>query len=307
MGRVSDELRCTWRGSGQPRGIIGRHVSDCTGECRGCEPCPERHCICCGHNHSLDQTCPSCLAEVRTDIGLIEFMLRVRLRAQVTDGSSLTGSGSVKLMASSDIPGGEAMVEIGPYSDGGAATDRLQKDDERVRPEATISQIMGSWSQDWTESAGGTVRHPSNHDHVTWAAKHHPAFDDFAREIREHRSRLEDMLHDGERADLGAPCFVCHRPLERHYGKSEGNDSWWCEKCKKDLGVAEYVEEVGKNYRRNAEWLTAEDVSETYQIPRGSLSSWASGGDVRKKRDMNTGRMVYNVKDALTRRDGMSA
>lgn len=299
-----DKPKCIWRGPGNPRALKGRHLDDCDGEpCPGCQPCPERHCICCGMRHSLDQTCPSCLGDTRDDLDAIVLMLS-HLRGQTLHGSTLSGSGAVKPVAAAEIPGGDAMVELGPFSDGSAATDPKQKADERARPDATIAHVLASWSQDWTEQAGGTHRHPLNDDHVTWAAKYHPAFDAFAAEVRQSRARLEDMLHDGERSDLGAPCFTCSRPLEKQYGLDDETDKWWCSRCKRTFNVGEYVSEVGKNYRAKADWLTAEDIAKQLRVPRGSLSSWASQGDVRKKRDINTGRVVYSVADTETRRNG---
>lgn len=298
-----DKPGCYWRGHGESRALKGRHTDGCAGQhCKGCEPCPDRHCICCGIRHSLDQTCPTCLHDVREDLDLITHMLG-RLREQALNGSTLSGSGAVKLAAAAAIPGGDAMVELGPFSDGSAAIDPEQRADEHVHPDSTISHTITSWALDWTEQAGGTMRHPFDPDHVTWAAKYHPAFNDFVTEIRQARTRLEDVTGDGERPDRGAPCFVCHRPLMREYGDDDASDRWWCDRCRKSFGVGEYVSEVGRNYRANAEWLTAEDIETTLRIPRGSLSSWASKGYVRKKRDINTGRVVYSVKDAVTRRD----
>lgn len=298
-----DKPKCIWRGPGTPRALKGRHLDGCGSDpCPGCQPCAERHCICCGMRHSLDQTCPSCISDTRDDLDAIVTMLS-RLHEQALNGSTLSGSGAVKPAAAAAIPGGDAMVELGPFSDGSAATDAKQKADESVSPDATIAHTLASWSQDWTEHAGGTHRHPLNDDHVTWAATFHPAFDVFVTEIRQCRSRLEDMVHDGERSDLGAPCFSCRRPLERQYGTSDDTDKWWCGRCKKSFDVGEYVTMVGKNYRANAEWLTAEDIADRLRVPRGSLSSWASQGHVRKKRDINTGRTVYSVTDAETRRN----
>lgn len=302
---------CIWRGSNNPRAIRGRHDDEgCVDQygdpdqyCKGCLPCPERHCVVCGMRHAMDQTCPDCLAEVRENLDAITDCL-VRLKDQALNGSTMTGSGAVKPEAASEIPGGEAMVELGPWSTGEAATDPSQRALERVRPDATISHALASWAQDWTESAGGTARHPLTPDHVTWASRHHAGFSDFATEMRQCRARIEDMVHLGSRTMTGAPCFMCHRPLERVYGKDDASDQWWCDRCKRSLGVGEYVTEVGKNYRAKADWLTVEDIAETYRVTRGSVSGWASAGYVRKKSDMNTGRMVYNVADILAKRDG---
>jgi len=297
-----DKPGCYWRGSGEARALKGRHVADCDGQhCKGCEPCPDRHCVCCGFRHSIDQTCPRCLGDTRDDLDAIVSMLG-RLRQQALHGSTLSGSGAVKPLATAEIPGGDAMVELGPQSDGSAAIDERQRDDERAYSHDPVMHTITSWSQDWTEQAGGTYRHPFRDEHVTWAATYHPAFDDFVTEIRQARARLEDLLGDGDRPDTGAPCFVCHQPLEREYGDSDDTDRWYCSRCKKAFNVGEYVSEVGKNYRANAEWLTDDDIEKTYRVLAGTVRYWASTKKIRKKRDQNTGRVVYSVDDCLARR-----
>lgn len=304
---------CIWRGTQQPRAVRNRHTDECTDDyCKGCQPCKERHCLACGINHSLDQLCPSCLNAVRGDLNAVLSMSSTRnLRAEAVHASNEDGN----LVAGSPIPGGEAMVLLGPWSDGSARTlarydaanTKDLENDERRGDRMTTQSMLASWAQDWTES-GAKDLHPAFDDDVTWAAKHHPAFDDFAREIRQHRAYLEALLHEGEQHDTGAPCEICGKDLERLWEINAKDDHWWCGRCKKSFDPGEYVEMVSKAARKHKHWLTSRDMEAEHRIPRGTLTSWAAKSDrnpepIRKRLDIHIGRQVYNVADALARRN----
>jgi hypothetical protein len=292
--------KCRWMGRGNPRAIIDRHEDDCQDDrCRGCLPCPKTHCVVCGIEHVEQQTCPSCISNTREDIAEIVRM-DAALPAQTLDGGN-----DGKLEAAREIPGGEAMVMLGP----GAKRGEIGKGEH-----ITTLLLLVGWEDDWRHikhhhtDDPATVEDAAKYldEHLHWAAQEHPAFDAIAEELRGHRAHLEDVLHDGERADTGAPCVNCGRPLERIWAEEVRNDSWWCERCKDVVSPAEYDEAVARDGRRFAAWLIPTDMEAEYRIPRGSLTSWAAQGHVRKRKDVNIGRMVYNVEDAVTRRDALA-
>lgn len=307
------ERGCIWRGSERPRTLAGRHADDCDGEhCRGCLPCPDPHCVVCGIEHVDEMTCPGCVGQAREDL------TEVRDLFATLPGQAAFGGNDGRLEASRPILGGEAMVMLAPSSDGRAATRGKhagrdashladEHPDEAPMPEITL---MG-WEDDWRSLLGSptsdlvTVDASAAYllDHLSWAAQHHPAFDAFAAEMRQQRARIEDVLHTGQRPWLGAPCETCGQPLERIWATDEAHDRWWCERCKNSFELGEYVENVSRAARKHKGWLTSRDMTAEHQIPRGSLSSWASDGKVRKRKDANLGRMVYHVADALVMRD----
>lgn len=291
---------CRWTGRETPRAIKDRHKDECQNdECKGCLPCPETHCVVCGIEHVDQQTCPGCIATTREDIAEI-----VRMDGKLEE-HAISGGNDGRLEAARDIPGGEAMVMHGP----GAQHGEIGRGEHM-----TTLMLLVSWEDDWRSikhqpaEEKATVSGAAAYldEHLTWAAQNHPAFDAVAEELRGHRAHLEDVLHDGERPDLGAPCVLCGRPLERIWAELARNDRWWCSRCKQLLEPDEYDEAVARDGRRFAKWLTPPDMQEEHRIPRGSLTSWASEGHVRKRRDINIGRMVYNVADAVARRDDLA-
>lgn len=131
--------------------------------------------------------------------------------------------------------------------------------------------------------------------------------DQMQTELREIRGRLESVLHEGVRPDRGVPCLQCGVLLTKEWGDDEDEDRWRCRND--DCGVSTVagdelnlaVKGIARPY---ASWLTATDMAAEYRIPVGTLQSWATRGKVRKRKDFDSGRMTYNVADALVQRDG---
>lgn len=152
------------------------------------------------------------------------------------------------------------------------------------------------------------------------------AADDFKKRLGQVVARMEDVLYEGERDDRGAPCMRCDRrpPLVRVWKKAKfvnGQpvpldeeaarldallDGWQCPACYERYSQEDYQKAVNRSYLDHAKWLSASAMEATYGISRNSLKPWSSasathGGHVRKKRDLDTGLIVYNVHDALTK------
>lgn len=142
--------------------------------------------------------------------------------------------------------------------------------------------------------------------------------DDFASGLHGVVRAMENVLHEGERVDRGAPCLQCATPLVKHWeGDDEDpateDDDWWsCPNRDCDVQRVEGDElnlAVKATALQYAEWLTASDMQKVYRVPVGTVQGWAGKRDdegrpfVRKRRDPNVQRMVYSVKDVLARRD----
>ncbi|WP_269304897.1 hypothetical protein [Aeromicrobium sp. HA] len=297
---IEHELKCYWRGSDEPRALRKRHDDDCVDdECRGCLRCPKYHCIVCGIKHVDQQTCPECTSTVRDDLRDI-----VSLHLALPD-HALSGGHDGRLEASRDLLGGEAMNMLVP---GGQ---RGEIGDSEHRP---TENLLVTWEDDWRKVLGNYTNDLASvegareflDEHLSWAAQHHLAFDDFAEELRAHRAHLEDVLHAGERDTTGAPCPKCHKPLVLDSGDTHDDDRWVCQtrRCEQvPMTPADYTALTARA-KLLAEWLDAEDMLLVYRINRGTLQSWASRRKVRKRRDFDTGRMTYNVAEALVQRDG---
>jgi hypothetical protein len=291
---------CYWTSTQTPRALKNRHGNSCENEdCRGCIPCPEAHCIICGIEHVDQRTCPKCIGATREDLVQIRRMF-ARLHEQTIEGGN-----EGKLEAARPIPGGEAMVMLSPGSHHGFM------EYESAGDHMPTELLLATWEDDWRSMKGTPTEEPATvpdavayfDGHLSDMAQRHDAFDDFSTEIRQHRAHLEDVLHDGERIETGAPCKVCGRPLERNYGLQAKDDSWWCGRCKDVISPEDYTEHVARDSRRFATWLPTVEMKLEYRINRGTLQGWASKGYVRKKRDLNLGRTVYNVADAVAKRD----
>ena len=166
-----------------------------------------------------------------------------------------------------ELPGGEAMVALGPVADPHAYAENVEAAEYRHEanprrwPEQTLDlghedddlapvlQVLWYWSCALRDDLGfplegrrATVASEANVirqtlDHL-W--DHEPHFDALAADVRGARRRLENILHDGERATLTRiECDRCdaHPRLIRVYGDDPTGmlDEWKCPACKARL------------------------------------------------------------------------
>ncbi len=129
-----------------------------------------------------------------------------------------------------------------------------------------------------------------------------------ATELTACRNMLENLLHEGDREDTGVPCMRCNRPLDRvrhrHPNATDIPDTWACKPCNERSTMDQYNLAVRNDYLRSADRLTASDMLEAYRIKPGTLLVWANRGHVTKRGKDDSGRRLYDVKQALTMRDG---
>lgn len=236
-----------------------------------------------------------------------------------------------------DIPGGDAMVMLGPSADPEAWSYRqLSAALGRTEPHGIYENdadpqppllVLATWEDCIRKELGTeTDRKATIEDTAKFLASsidwcldldsagdvNFIAIDDMAADIAKVRRRLETVLHDGKRPTFGVPCLYCGDKLLREESNTLGLlDSYRClnSDCGKEYKYDQYLRAVEQSYLANAEWLTSEDMEAAWRIPRGSCSSWASGSTpkVRKKHDAERGRVVYNVADAKAERDRRNA
>lgn len=293
---------CRWAGSDQPRVVSGRHTGECGDEaCSGCQPCQRSHCRSCGREHAAG-TCPGCLADMRSDLAEIVRMCR-DLPAEVEHRGI----------------DGEAMVLLGPVADAearghraaSAAVGRAWVDEaDHERHPLTV---LGGWrmvvedAREAPETGAVDVEGSAAYidRHLDWigACDWLPA-EDLARDLRQCRAHMESVLHDGEQIERGAPCHLCpegDRPrlVKRYGGDVTGHrDTWHCPKDRNHWWTeAEYRLRVRDDYRSNATTLNATDLHARFGVSRGSVTGWASKGEVRKRGKDGSGRQLYEVAD----------
>lgn len=283
--------------------VAGRHEDDCPGgECPGCEPCTEPHCLVQWHGERGDcethavSVCPSCLGKVREHLGEIVRLSGLPLVDQVLS------AGDVDCEAA-DLLGPAAMPaqwrQRGNYG-------HIYHPDSRVG-ELHPLWVLGTWDLLVTEHLGHTRTAKVTVDraadylgrNLTWlAADLEFDFAVMADELANCRSHLEAVLHDGEQVDRGAPCMSCGKSLERTWGTSSDKDGWRCPRCRESSTEDQYRFAVMHLHREEAAWLTDLDMEIRTGIKAATVRSWARSEFVRKRRD--SGRTVYAVDDVMS-------
>lgn len=312
---------CRWTSSTTPRGVIGEHYDDCAGDgCRGCWPCLHGHCLICRREHGTTaepQVCAACVGSVREDLELIVDM-HDRLQGEaIIAGTRGDNDDEDRIL------GGDAMVMLAmPYRDqngqAGSHRDDWDRSHESTADPVPPLLTLASWEDVWRDHLGHEEASSAS---ITDAAGYldqqltlmaqvpDVPFEDFAKDVRQTRGRLEDVLRDGTRQETGAPCPKCDRHLIREYGKTEAFDRWKCPS--RDCGTwyldSEYRKFVSDDYRANSDRLTAPDMAAQYGVSQGSVRGWASNGKVRKRGKDSSGRQLYDVGDVLAARDGSAA
>jgi hypothetical protein len=177
---------------------------------------------------------------------------------------------------------------------------------EDCRDELHPLWVLGTWEQVWRDHLEHYTIAPitvaSAHAYLDMqigymAEQVEPAFDEFARELRGCRAHLENVLHDGIREERGAPCVQCEKPMTRV------DDDWHCRTCHRVATEAEYRFAVGVAYRAHAPHLTAADMAERIGVKASIIRVWAVRGHVGKRGKDHNGLTLYDVEDAIKKRD----
>lgn len=220
----------------------------------------KRPCIVC-HREVLnvpdDQTCVRCLGSTRQSLAHIEAcykLLSIEIQARSGTASPMEPNGHIH-GEGDPLPGGDLMVLAGPGStrwhirmpDGRA--DKPQPDD--ADPDA-VDSVLGQlerWEADWRITFGdGAAMEPATISNVTvyllrrlsHAAQRHPAFDEFATDIRDLRHTLDVRLKlHPQRSDV--PCITCEtRTLERPAPRNGRAFEWQCSRCYRSYTQEEF-------------------------------------------------------------------
>lgn len=290
---------CEFVASDQPRVIAGRHLPDCTDEaCTACLPCPELHCVVCSRVHAK-AACTGCLDAARSDLKAIGDLC-----------ASLPEEAAVKGVQS------EAAMLWGPAADpeawkhtmvSAAYFGRIDSSYlEDCRDEMHPLWVLGTWEQIWRDhldhysEATLTVASAAAYLNMQigyMAEQADPAFDEFARELRQCRAHLEDVLRDGIREERGAPCVQCERPMVRT------EDHWECRSCHRRVTEAEYRFAVGAAYRAHSPSLTAADMHERTGVKASVVRVWGSRYPEIKRGRNHLGITLYDVASVIAKRD----
>jgi hypothetical protein len=204
-------------------------------------------------------TCGRCVARVRSTVAETAELfplLSVELHARVGAGRAGDGMGGDE----HPMPFGDLLSLIGP---GAAVSCRDGQPDDAP----SVVGTLAGWEDDW-RSVRGLPGAPSVASVAScaaflleqhgWAAQHHPAFDEYAAEVRQLLGRVRSALRLVDTpVTLPAPCFECGERLVRHYDppqpcRHDGPHRRWCDQgglrdeavctgCRRVYSPAEYL------------------------------------------------------------------
>lgn len=178
----------------------------------------------------------------------------------------------IDLSADHEMPGGDATAAVAPvalpsawerrtelterawmdkHATAVAMGTRIATDDED-RPTMdeeddleTPLQTLLFWSEDWRHQLGmdygqdptltSEANFLANADVIAWAVDHEPRFKHFAESIADTRTRVENIVREGEQETRSRViCDKCDKGkrLTLVYGKGERPDVWKCPSCK---------------------------------------------------------------------------
>lgn len=197
-----------------------------------------RTCIVC-HHTALEPTerqcCVACLARTRSAI--LEIVeLYALLPAELADHA-----GAARPPDAIGRPDTDGLPEALVMYAGGTAgtvngtpptledpTGRAHAADVWPSDSPSVLGVLGTWEDDWRDLADlpaatmeATVTGCSEFllARLGWASQQHPAFDEFAADMRQLADMLRHVTRRDDVIDRGAkiPCPECGRPLIRHY------------------------------------------------------------------------------------------
>lgn len=214
------------------------------------------------------------------------------------------------------LPGGSAMVALGPVANLEAwehqfeARERLGRDHDHVRDEddqwEPPLQTLCFWSEQWRAEHGAEYgKRPTIASEAAfirwaldWAWDNEIHWDDFARDIARCRTRMENLLYAGDRAERGVPCMYDECGGVRLVRKlapkrdAEGEKVWdftdWhCPRCKRSWDNDAYWRNVNAaNERVQREeiegdaWCSVEYAAREVERSPKTIRTWINRGHV---------------------------
>lgn len=190
------------------------------------------------------------------------------------------------------------------------AADQLPTD-----PQA-VSQQLGAWVLDWqdTRDEPQPIGHtPSQivsyaarylQVHARWAANTHPAFSDFARDMRELHTRLEQVLDLHTRPEKApVKCFDCDgtlvevqrevtvtqvdpggKRITRRGPVHAEEDGYQCRVCGQTYPPGQYNLALAAAWERNVGWVPLTDAARRAGIPVETVETWVKRGELETTR-----------------------
>src|SRR5690554_3624288 len=206
-------------------------------------------CVVCGRDELDDgqrQTCTRCVGVARRSLIRVEQLYallphELTARAGTAPAMDLSGVRS----GADPVMGGDVMVMLGPGS--------TRWHSDPVDSDSLLGWLE-RWEADWRVTFGdGAATGPATVPTCTLyllrrlsrAAQEHPAFDEFASDLRDKRHRVEQALNLVQ-ARSPVPCMTCgRRALVRPAPRPDGRVfEWQCQSCRRNYTQAEFWQAV---------------------------------------------------------------
>lgn len=192
-----------------------------------------------------------------------------------------------------DLPGGDSMVNLASVGSMSVNLRRLEIaerhhiEDPAHYPDATVDlshedpdelwpavQVLWFWSEDyrarlghdhddprWRPTLVSEAKFLRNHDVAEWIWNSEVHWDDYAADVARAKSKLENILIEGDRSERTAVvCDRCEdgRRLIRVWGDEPSEDRWKCPGCKALLTEEELDDALATQMRRTEprEWVS---------------------------------------------------
>lgn len=288
------------------------------------------------------QTCDKCVARTLTTLGDIVdvyAVLPVRLDTLTAISYEQTTRGSGRHA----LPGGEVLVLLGPGGTGSTArrlspteiawgyTGREHGIDNADTDGVSVTQLLVSWEDDWRHVRGEPATQPATvvgaagylRQRMRWAANQHPAFDEFATDLRQLLARLKDAAGLADRpAPAAATCSQCgagtlvreyrmprpckhkrHAPEDCDADQGGLSDHWSCRRCGREYDAAQYLLAVRARREAEAEanregWGVPWQVAATLGVPMKTVRTWMHRRQVAVACRLEDRRIVVDWADA---------
>lgn len=201
------------------------------------------------------------------------------------------------------MPGGKALVALAPVANLEAWVNRTDTAERLGQPspaededdpdvwEHPLATLLW-WSEDWRRvhqaeygqratigTEAGFLRWL-----LDWAWDNEPRFDDFAKDVRHARLRLEDIVHDGRRSErtrvvCDQPTCETHPRLVKVYAWDPDEDGYKCPACKHRFTEDDYHRAYRKQLRsegaeRYVPMTDALDTLRSQGRPERTIRKW---------------------------------
>lgn len=276
------------------RVLPGRHDDGCGGDCDGCQPCPDRHCVVCYRGHCDDtspQTCPECVGLVREHLtSIVDMAERLEDEAVHAHADGRLNTGPL---------GGDAMVML---ADGRYLSASRAGPDNQTNDPVPPLLVLATWEDDWRIELGhgggprATIWRCADYlgTHLTMMAQRHLAFGEFAADLARLVARMEAVLHDGDRPERAeAVCLKCSGTLIRPITERGVSDYWHCTQCRRQLSTEDYNLALAEFTR--AHLATAAALATRFGMEPSTIRQWATRGHIRRWGTDSEGRTLYRI------------